>query len=392
MPIGQNVLQGLLQRGKDQRSEKKRKDRINRVTGLFGIVHGQGTPEEKQKAAGELAALGVPVSQKLLQPDVDATDLFNILNIDEEFIAPLNAQINAGNMTLSQALNFAAQSGDSVERLTDENINKLFDAGYFQGENFKGSVIQTFTSADQIIAHIGFTSAVTKNLGVEGAGRLLSPGRQGKLTTIQEKTNVFIKYAGTEAGTLKPIEELLADPGSMAALWAAGYTRKEILGIYNVNPAAIVAAEKSLMAEIMSGNILFQQGLPGQALPDYIEAYTEGREDAFVGDSKLKALGMETVKKFYDRTGEMKTELVREESDRIMQLAIENSNSVGGLQAGDIPLKFQGYMKIIMEIEESSGKRVTKSMVRKWMREDSKRQGYNLTPLEESQFLLFFEE
>ena len=101
---------------------------------------------------------------------------------------------------------------------------------------------------------------------------------------------------------------------------------------------------------------------------------------------------MNIVKENYNKSGEIRMALVKERADKSLQLAIENSASVGNLEAAGLPIRMQGYMQTIMEIEADSGERVTKSMVRKWMKEDSQLPGYNLTPEQEEQFLSYFEE
>ena len=390
--IGQNILQALLQRGTEQRAGKKREDRIRQVTDLFTIVHGKGTQEEKAAAAGELAALGVPVSQKLLKPDIDASDLFEALNLDEDLYDSLNRQINSGNMTLVQALDFAEQSGDGVNKLSDDNIRKLFDAGHFQGDLYKGSVIAGMTSPDQIIAHIGFQSAVVKRIGVEGTAGLLSAGKQAKPTTTEEKIALVQKYTTYEDGSQVPIELLLPDEERMLGLAAGGMNRAAVMASYNVDTKAIESAERSIKSEVMASSVLLLMDLGG-----YLDAYAKGTEDAYIRDKngeiqKHKQVAMNIVKENYNKSGEIRMALVKERADKSLQLAIENSASVGNLEAAGLPIRMQGYMQTIMEIEADSGERVTKSMVRKWMKEDSQLPGYNLTPEQEEQFLSYFEE
>ncbi|MCH8964067.1 MAG: hypothetical protein IIB58_03820 [Planctomycetes bacterium] len=390
MAVGDRLLPALLERGRERRTEQKRKDRLATASNLLSIVQGKGSREEKQQAALAMNSLGFSVSNDLLRDNVDLSEIYDFLKVPEEIRDNLDQLVETGHSTPGQVLQFGAKFGGRAGEMSLDRIRKLSEHDFFKVGRFKGSRYSKMTP-EQIFAETDFFATLKKELGVEGMQAFLG-GKQAKPTATEEKIALVQKYTTYEDGSQVPIELLLPDEERMLGLAAGGMNRAAVMASYNVDTKAIESAERSIKSEVMASSVLLLMDLGG-----YLDAYAKGTEDAYIRDKngeiqKHKQVAMNIVKENYNKSGEIRMALVKERADKSLQLAIENSASVGNLEAAGLPIRMQGYMQTIMEIEADSGERVTKSMVRKWMKEDSQLPGYNLTPEQEEQFLSYFEE
>ncbi len=253
MAVGDRLLPALLQRGKERRTESRRQDRLNQATTLFNIVQSDKPLKERRQAALELQGLGFSVSKDLLKAPVNLDPFFEILNIPEKLRESLTYNVETGLQTVAQALTLGAKAGNKPKKLTLEDIKKLHEQGFFQEPVFKNSKISKM-SPEQIDAYRNTAGIFVDELGVKLAEGLLGGGKAGKLTTIEEKQQVFSDVTTEGDGTQIPLGTLLKDPGRMGDLDAAGFDPKKVMAIYGVNTAMYGQAEKSIINELSGGS------------------------------------------------------------------------------------------------------------------------------------------
>lgn len=371
MAIGDRLLPALLQRGKERRTESRRQDRLNQATTLFNVVQSEKPLKERRQAALQLQGLGYSVDNDLLKAPVKLDPFFDMLNIPEKLREPLRYNVETGLQTVGQALALGAKAGKKPRRLTLQDIKDLKEEDFFQQDIFKGSKVQKMT-AEQIDAYRNFGGVLVEELGVKLAGSLLGPGgKDGKLTTIEEKQQVFSDVTvDTEGGTV-PLGTLLKDPGAMGALDAAGFDPKKVMAIYGVSTAMYSQAEESIMRELSGGLIPLYEGKLRRHIARTLTGGEKKRFDEAV-----------------DLQGGFKPSFVVKRMNRMQQAIIDQSD-MSRVDIDKVPMELRDFFTFLAEKGFVSQEQVRNYLfeLRAGMLPD---QQFILTKEQETQLLEYF--
>ncbi len=330
MPVGDRLFPALLQRGKERRVESKRQERLTQATTLFNIVQSKKPLKERRQAALQLQSLGFSVSKDLLKAPVKLDPFFDMLNIPEKLREPLQYNVETGLQTVAQALTLGAKAGSKPKKLTLENIRKLHEQGFFQEPVFKDSKISNM-SPEQIDAYRNTAGIFVDELGVKLAGGLLGAGKSDKLTTIQEKEQLWQDKTTDADGNTIPLGTLLKDTATMGALGAV-WEPRQVMARYGVNTAMYGQAEKSIMNELAGGSAV----LYGH----YLQQHVAGTLTGPLKDKFNKFLG--------EGGTTLKSHAVVLRMNRMQQAVIDQSD-MSRVDIDKVPMELRDFFTFLAE-------------------------------------------
>jgi hypothetical protein len=266
----------LLEKGREKRSEQRRKDREGQVAEMYKLLlNPKASSSSKATAAAGLAGAGASVPFSMLQgrPDLSFAKL------------PPEVQqaYEAGVLDPQEALKIGWSAGEKVE-LTPETAEQLAAALGQPGEGAK------LLSSYQL----------TKYLGKQGASDFMGTGGAAdKPTDAAIKREALASALHDEGGNLVDAKTMFGAEGAerRADYLANGGSMDELYGVYGMDVKAITSARSTLQNEelgkyIMAGgnvatfDIDLQRWLAGEQIDEKTQAVFDKYRDKATGEVK----------------------------------------------------------------------------------------------------------
>lgn len=313
----ENLLPYLAQQQQQNVAEQRRQERESRIVSDYLTVFQDGSREEKIAAAGRLGASGVGVPSSVFQDPANAEALLDLVKAPEE----VKQAYRTGAITIDQAMNIGSKTGDPFA-MDLEFYQNLFKLDPRLSET--GETPERMVARSQLAKRIG-VEATNRIYGVEGGG--------GKPSALTEKRQAVREIIGDR----NPVD-ILQDQKALAELEVLGVSKRDLLGIYGIDPPAIVDAQRSIREELAAIDPQTQFDF-GAVLAKWVAGDTE--------DMAKETLRL--LDKYFDKQkGTMKPEAVIDRADEIMDIALQRA--LGDTQARNAPRE---YRTILVDMAQS---------------------------------------